>query len=146
MRRRLSMLAMAIWLISTAAVAAEDTHGTSDKANREEYKPTAEQTPLLRSDLEALPGNEANIVRMDFPAGWTGGKHYHTGDVFLYILEGELVLDVEGQDPQTLGPGKAYHESVEKVMTAHNPSTTQAAKVIIFQVGAKDEPLMIKAE
>jgi len=142
MRRRLSMLGVAIGIISSAAIAA-DTHGASDK---EEYKSTAEQTPLLRSELEALPGNEVTIMRIDFPAGWTGGKHYHTGDVFLYVLEGELVLEFEGQEPETLGPGKAYHESVNKVMTALNPSTTQGAKVIVFQVGAKDEPLMIKAE
>ena len=113
---------------------------------RKEYISTADQTIVLRDDLVAIPGKEAHILRVEFPAGWIGGRHYHTGDVFLYVVEGEFVVDVDGEGRKTFGPGEVYHEAVNKVMQARNPSTTVKTKAIVFQVGDKGEPLMIMAK
>ncbi len=113
---------------------------------RKEYISTADQTIVLRDDLVVIPGKEAHILRVEFPAGWIGGRHYHTGDVFLYVVEGEFVVDVDGEGRKTFGPGEVYHEAVNKVMQARNPSTTVKTKAIVFQVGDKGEPLMIMAK
>ena len=81
----------------------------------------------------------------EFPPGWVGGRHYHTGDVFVYVLEGTFVVDVEGEERQTFGPGQVYHEALNRVMQARNLSTAERTKILVFQVGDKGVPQMIKA-
>ena len=101
---------------------------------------------MLRGDLAAIPGKQATILRVELPGGWIGERHYHTGDVFVYVLEGEFAVEVDGESRKTFGPGDVYHETVGKVMQAHNTRTTQTTGLILFQIGNKDEPLIIKAE
>lgn len=130
-----------IGLISAPISRADETHKT-----REEYVSTAKIEILLRDDLAAIPGKEAQVMFAELPKGWVGGRHYHTGDVFVYVLEGQFSVDVDGEGRHVFGPGQVYHEAVDKVMLARNPSTTAGTKLIVFQVGAKGEPLMIKAD
>lgn len=112
---------------------------------REEYVATAKLNLVLQDDLKALPGTEARILEVEFPAAWVGERHYHTGDVFVYVLQGEFVVDVEGQGRLRFGPGEVYHEALNTVIQARNPSTEVPTKVILLQVGEKGEPLMIRA-
>lgn len=145
MKLRVRVLGIIIG-IAICAVAANGAEQEPQKTAREEYKGAADRTTVLRDDLIVIPGKEVNILRVEFPAGWIGERHYHTGDVFVYVLEGEFVVDVGGEGREAFGPGQVYHEAVNKVMQARNPSTTQRTKVILFQVGDKGEPLMIKAK
>lgn len=119
---------------------------SQEAEKREEYKSTAKQTKVLQDDLAVIKGKEANIIAVEFPPGWVGERHYHTGDVFVYVQEGRFIVDVEGEERKSFGPGEVYHEAVNKVMQARNGSQTKPTKVILFQVGDKGEPLMIKAE
>ncbi len=112
---------------------------------REEYVTTGEVTTVLQDSLFAIEGKEVNILMTEFPPGWVGGRHYHTGDVFVYVLEGTFVVDVEGEERQTFGPGQVYHEALNRVMQARNLSTAEPTKILVFQVGDKGELLMIKA-
>ncbi len=112
---------------------------------RVEYVTTGEVTKVLQDSLFAIEGKEVNIQMTEFPPGWVGGRHYHTGDVFVYVLEGTFVVDVEGEERQTFGPGQVYHEALNRVMQARNLSTAEPTKILVFQVGDKGELLMIKA-
>lgn len=113
---------------------------------REEYVSTAPHESVLRDELAAIPGKEAHILRFELPAGWVGERHYHTGDVFVYVVEGEFVVDVENEGRKTFAAGDVYHEAVNTVMQARNASTTAATEIIVFQVGDPGEPLMIVTE
>jgi hypothetical protein len=75
---------------------------------REEYKTTAKVTELLRDDLVAVAGKEASIQALELAAGWVGDWHYHTGDVFVYVQEGEFVVGRGGPGP----PGRPARRSV----------------------------------
>jgi len=94
------------------------------------------------SSLIDLPG-EIDCTHGD---GCASRKHYHTGDVFVNVVEGEFVVDVEGKGCKRFGPGEVYHEAVNTVTQARNPSTEVATKAILFQIGEKGTPLMILAE
>ena len=100
-------------------------------------------TMLLNEDMFSIPGQEVAIQRAEYPAGWVGEKHYHTGDIFVYVLEGTFVVDVEGKDRITIRPGEVYHESVNKPMIARNGSTETGVKVLLFQVGEKGKPRVL---
>ena len=132
------MLLVCLWAGQPAAQA--------PGAQSKEYVTTAKQEALLKSDLISVPDNEGTVLRVDLPRGWIGDWHYHTGDVFVYVVSGEFVVDVERQGRQRFGPGQVYHEAVKTTMQARNPSATERTELILFQVGAKGEPLMFRAQ
>ena len=112
----------------------------------QEYRTTADQKDLLTSALVSVPGKEGRVLRVELPRGWVGGWHYHTGDVFVYVVSGEFVVDVEGQGRKQFRSGEVYHEAVNTTMQARNPSAREPTTLILFQVAAKGEPLMIVAK
>ena len=113
---------------------------------RQEYRTTANQETVLQSELVSVPSKEATVLRVELPAGWIGDWHYHTGDVFVYVLSGEFVVDVEHEGRKRFGPGQVYHEAVNTTMQARNPNAAQRSELILFQVGAKGEPLMFRGK
>ncbi len=111
-----------------------------------EYKPKAKRTLLVKTALAGMEGREANLLHLEFPPGWISEKHFHSGHVFVYVLEGSVTFDVKGKAPRTVGAGGVYHELPNEVMQITNTSATDGLKVILFQVGKEGKPLMIKAE
>jgi quercetin dioxygenase-like cupin family protein len=75
------------------------------QATLQEYRTTAKDT-VLQLALVSVPGKEGSVLRVELPAGWIGDWHYHTGDVFVYIVSGAFVVDVEDQGRQRFGPGE----------------------------------------
>jgi quercetin dioxygenase-like cupin family protein len=114
---------------------------------QEEFVVKAKATKLLHTPLAAVEGKEVHIVHISAPQGFTAGKHSHPGPAFVYILEGQLTIEVEGMEAVTLGPGDVYAEPVgDKTMKAWNKSSTHGVKLIVFQIGDEGKPLMVKAE
>lgn len=116
-----------------------------EPAREQEYVSSAPTTLLLRDALVALKGKEATFMRLELPAGWVGERHYHTGDVFVYVLAGTFVVDVDGEGRKTFTPGQVYHEALNTVMQARNYSAAQPATILVVQVGNVGEPMMLKA-
>ncbi len=79
------------------------------------------------------------------PAGFVGGKHFHPGDVFVYVLEGALTVETE-KGVRTVAAGELYPEVAGMVMVGKNLSTSVATKLLVFQVGDTGKPMMIKAK
>ena len=106
----------------------------------------AKTTALLKTALSGVEGKEVNLKHMKKPAGWVSPKHYHPGHVFVYILEGTMVVEVEGQETRTVGPGEVFHELPKRVMQAKNASATDWVKFVIFQVGDEGTSLTVKVK
>ena len=115
------------------------------RAEEKEYKPKAKVTPLVQKALMGVEGKDVIIKHFDLPPGFVGGKHFHPGPVFVYILEGELTVDTE-KGRQTFKVGEVYEEPIGIVMQARNLSTASPLKLVVFQVGDKGKPMMIKAK
>src|SRR6187431_1997479 len=94
---------MAMCLVATALVLAQ---------RRDEYRTTAKQQEVLKSQLASVPEKEGTVLRVELPAGWVGDWHFHTGDVFVYVISGEFVVDVDGHGRKRFGAGQVYHEAV----------------------------------
>ncbi len=108
-----------------------------------EYKPKAEVTKLLRVPLAGVEGKEVVIKHFSLPPGFVGGKHFHPGPVFVYVLEGELSVETDA-GIETVSAGQIYREELRQTMRGKNLSTTDAAKIVVFQVGDEGKPMMIK--
>lgn len=69
-------------------------------------------TVLGEATPPAFP-EAANVVtaRVEYPPGDSGTPpHRHSGPVFGYILEGEMLYEVEGDPPRVLRAGEAFWE------------------------------------
>ena len=77
------------------------------------------------------------------PVGWSSA-HRHSAYAFVYVLEGEIVLQVKGGKEVTLGPGQTFYESPEDLHSiSRNASTTLPAKFVVFFVKQKGAPITV---
>ena len=100
-------------------------------------------TSVLTTELEGMDGMEANIVVEKVEPGWETPRHIHPGHVFVYVLEGTIEIAVEGEEPRKVSAGEAVYESPNKPMIGRNVSSSEGARLVVFQVGPAGEPLMV---
>jgi len=95
-------------------------------------------TPLVTKDLADIAGKEAVMLTVEYAPGATSSKHRHNANTFVYVLEGSIVMQVEGGKPVTLGPGQTFYESPDDIhVVSKNASDTQPAKFLVFFVKDK---------
>ncbi len=109
-----------------------------------EVKPAV--TKLLNAPLDGIAGQEANIVLFEVAPGWTIAKHSHPGHIFVYMLQGSIKIEVEGEPVHVLSVGDVLHEIPGPNMVANNVSSTKGARFLVFQVGEIGKPLTVYAE
>ena len=56
----------------------------------------ARVTTLLSKDLAGIPGKEALMITVEYAPGATDAIHRHNAHVFVYVLEGSVVMQVRG--------------------------------------------------
>jgi quercetin dioxygenase-like cupin family protein len=107
----------------------------------------AKVTPLISRDLTGIPGKEAIMSTVEYPPGAAGMIHRHNAHVFVYVLEGSVVMQVKGGKEQTLGPGQTFYETPEDIhLVGRNASKTQAAKFLVFFVKNKGAPALVPVQ
>lgn len=126
----------------TAAIAA----GLTDPAELRADSPQETVTPLLTVPLAGDESKEVRIFHISAPPGFETPKHFHPGQLFLYVVEGAITIDLEGEEPVKLGPGDVIAEHSGTNMVGRNPSSTHGAELIVFEIGNKGEPLQVKAQ
>ena len=99
---------------------------------------------LQKGDL-SIPGREAVQVRAEFDPGVAAGRHTHPGEELGYILEGTLVLEVEGRAPVTLNAGDNFFVPAGIVHDGRNVGSGKA-KVLATYVVEKGKPLATPAK
>lgn len=103
----------------------------------------ADTTAVLQTGLAGEAGTEANIVVFDVEPGWETQRHIHPGHVFVYVTEGTIEVNVEGEDLRTVSAGEAFYELPDKPMVARTASADEGARFTVFQIGPAGEPIMV---
>jgi quercetin dioxygenase-like cupin family protein len=107
----------------------------------------AKVTPLLLKDLTGVPGKEGLMITVDYAPGATDAIHRHNAHVFVYLLEGSVVMQLRGGEEVTLVPGQTFYEGPQDVhLVGRNASTTKPAKFLVFIVKDKGAPPLIPAK
>jgi len=102
----------------------------------------ADVQPLLSKDLSSIPGKEGLMVKVTFPPGHSDGLHRHNAHVFVYVLEGTVVMQLKGKPSVTLHPGDTFYEAPDDIhLEGKNVSTTSPATFIAFFVKDKGAPV-----
>jgi quercetin dioxygenase-like cupin family protein len=104
-------------------------------------------TPLISKDLPDIPGKQGSMIVVNYPPGGSSAMHRHNADVFVYILEGSMVMQVKGAKEVTLGPGQTFYEGPGDIhLVSRNASKTAPAKFVVFFVKDKGAPLLVPAK
>jgi quercetin dioxygenase-like cupin family protein len=70
--------------------------------------------------------------------------HRHNAHGFIYVLEGTIVMAVNGDQPVTLTAGQMFYEGPNDIHTiGRNASETKPAKLLVFLLKDKDTPILI---
>ena len=98
------------------------------------------RTDLQRHDL-STPEREAIQVRVDLAPGVAFGKHTHPGEEIIYVLEGTLEYELEGQPPVTVKAGDVLFVPARTVHSARNGGSGNGAELATYVV-EKGLPLL----
>ena len=122
---------------STLGVAA-DTTGTP---------PRASMATLMTRDLESVPGKEVVMLTVTYPGGVASLPHRHDAQVFVYVLEGEVTMQVRGSAAVTLRPGGTFYEAPQDVhVVSENSNKTLPARILVVMIKDKGKAVLRLAE
>jgi quercetin dioxygenase-like cupin family protein len=98
------------------------------------------RTDLQRHDLSA-PGREVIQVRVDFDPGYVSPRHTHFGEEIIYVLEGTLEYQIEGQPPTTYKAGDVLFIPAGTIHAVTNVGTGKGSELATYVV-EKGKPLI----
>jgi quercetin dioxygenase-like cupin family protein len=102
---------------------------------------------ILRKDLEGQSQTvqETVVSVVDFGPGAAAPWHMHPGaQELLHVIEGSLVVEIEGAGKTSLKTGEAGIITADLVHLARNEDTSTTAKaLVVHSRAAKDKPLMV---
>jgi quercetin dioxygenase-like cupin family protein len=98
-------------------------------------------TELMKRDLASDPKQEALMITVTYRPGGASVPHRHDAQVFVYVLEGEITMQVDGKAMMTLRPGQTFYEGPSDIhRISANTSKTAPAKILVFMIKDKDRP------
>ena len=106
------------------------------------------QTMLQSVTLASLPTDaEVMTLRIDYPPGDPGiPPHRHLGGpCFGYVLEGEMVFELEGEPPRVIKAGEAFWEpggDVIHYQDANNRTDIQL-RFVVTMIMAPGQPMLV---
>lgn len=107
--------------------------------------PTVKRDVVRKQDTHA-PGLEGVMAKVEISPGGREGRHIHpSADVFAYVAEGTMTLEVQGRPTVTLEPGDSFFieagKTHEGIGTASDP-----VKLIAVFVNEKGKPLTAQVQ
>lgn len=122
--------ALALWQIGALAAGSQPT------------PPSAAVAQLMDKALIGVPNKELLMLTVEYLPGGASLPHRHDAQVFVYVLEGELTMQVTGSPAVTLRPGQTFYENPTDVhLVSANASKTLPAKILVFIVKDRNAPV-----
>jgi quercetin dioxygenase-like cupin family protein len=111
---------------------------------------SVQQAPgLTRTDLQqhdlSVPGREVIQNRVDIAPEAPPIRHWHPGEEIIYVLEGTLEYEIDGQSPTKASAGEALMVPAEAVHAVRNIGDGNGTELATYVV-EKGRPLLNLAE
>jgi quercetin dioxygenase-like cupin family protein len=104
----------------------------------------ADVKELFAIDLADYPGKEGRVIEVSYPPGAQDVVHRHDAHAFVYVLEGEIIMQLKGQPAVTLKAGQTFYEGPTDVhVVGRNASNTEPARFVVVLLKAKGAPILI---
>jgi quercetin dioxygenase-like cupin family protein len=106
--------------------------------------PGLTRTDLQRQDL-SVPGREVIQNRVEIGPEAPAIRHWHPGEEIIYVLEGTLEYEIDGQPPTRVSAGEALMVPAEAVHAVRNVGDRNATELATYVV-EKGRPLLNLAQ
>jgi quercetin dioxygenase-like cupin family protein len=90
--------------------------------------PGFKRIPVQDRDL-SIPDRHAVQAKAEFDPGGAIGRHTHPGEELSIVLEGTLVLEVDGQAPRTINAGESFFIPAGVIHAGKNAGS---GKAVVF--------------
>ena len=74
----------------------------------------AKVNSLMSKPLTDIQGKEVQVLAVEYPPGGHDPVHRHNAHGFIYVLEGSIVMAVNGEQPVTLTAGQMFYEGPQR--------------------------------
>jgi quercetin dioxygenase-like cupin family protein len=105
--------------------------------------PTVKRNVVMKQDSVA-PGREVVMAQVELPPGGREGKHTHFAEVYAFVLEGTVNVDIEGET-KTYHAGEVFFVPQGKIHEASNTSGAPVKIAAVF-VAEKGKPLTTQVQ
>lgn len=106
--------------------------------------PHPEVKEVMTKALPDYPGKEALMLEVTYPPGGVDPVHRHDAHAFVYVLEGSIVMQVQGGNEVTLTPGQTFYEAPDDVHTVgRNASKTEPARFVVVLLKRQGVPALM---
>ena len=123
-----TMLAAAAAILAVTATPTH-AHGTTE--------PQETVTPVFEHELPNVPGKALVALEVLYAPGGASPSHTHPKSAFIYayVLSGEIVSAVDGEEPRTYRAGEGWYEMPgAHHRVSRNASKTEPAKLLAIFV------------
>lgn len=111
------------------------------------HDPSEKITVLQEQLLKNAPGKKAMMIEVDYQPGQSSIAHKHEGTAMAYVLEGEVISQVKGEQAITYKKGQFWYEPAgSEHLVSKNASQSKPAKLLVFMVLAPEEQVLIPLE
>ena len=93
------------------------------------------QTPLLHTEDRVF-----QLYVVDFAPGGATPRHLHPGDEIARVVEGAVVLEMQGEEPRTFAAGQPFRPRPNNTHVARNASATAPAKLVVSSITEAGKP------
>jgi len=102
----------------------------------------ADVKELFAIDLADYPGKEGRMIEVSYPPGARDVVHRHDAHAFVYVLEGQIVMQLKGKPAVTLKAGQTFYEGPTDVhVVGRNASSTEPARFVVVLLKNKGAPI-----
>jgi len=103
----------------------------------------ADVKELFAIDLADYPSKEGRMIEVSYPPGAQDVVHRHDAHAFVYVLEGQIVMQLKGQAAVTLKAGQTFYEGPTDVhVVGRNASNTEPARFVVVLLKGKGAPVV----
>ena len=102
-------------------------------------------TSILKERTTEIPKvteHEARMLVADLAPNAAGRWHTHPAPVFIYVVEGTVVYEIEGREPREYTAGMGFMEPSKVKNRVVNKSASEKVKLLAFQLSDPNAPFM----
>lgn len=104
----------------------------------------AKVTPLMSEVFTDISGKEGLMISVEYAPGGSSPIHRHHAHAFVYVLDGSIVMQVQGGKEVTLTPGQTFYEGPNDIhAVSRNASSATPAKFLVVLVKEKGAPVVL---
>lgn len=107
--------------------------------------PASKPTELIKTALTGDATRDVRIINVDIPPGSDSGRHFHHGDQYTTVQEGEIHITIDGKGDHAYKAGDAVHIEPMLVHRTQNLSGKPARTLEVFIVD-KSKPMTEKVQ